>query len=497
MEQYSNVNLSFNGLTKIYAIADTHQETRKTAAFLSKILKDCQKDKNVLLLHSGDIYKGIYPRELERDCYVKMKEANPDIEMVMTVGNNDFGFNVEGFNYLVDTIKEFYSKGIRTVCANIFEKGGKRPDWLKPYTIVERDGDKNFITGFCIDKLGNQGENGIVPKNQKEVIDELIQAIKREKPDNVIILNHDYMPSSQELVNYCKEKGINVDLVIGGHDHLPVVPNNELHIYHPQAYAESMYKMNLVNKNGKKELKDIEVIGSEELNLNDNFAEPIESYEKESGLLDNIGVRILNLTKDYSNPCPLGSFLADSMKETANADIGFFSTGFILRPLKYEKGLGITNYDFKKTMVAETPIKTVELTAKDLKEVFENALKSRGYGSSNPKFLQCSNNVKIIGKDNPEKQCYEIKQILIDNIPILDTNGNPIMTSKKYTCAIDSYIAEGGQGFAILKEKEKQNVIINNQAIKINEVLQNALKEAPQKYPEGSEYPNYVIENCI
>lgn len=495
MEKYSNINPSFKGLTKIYAIADTHQETRKTAAFLSKVLKDSIKEKNVLLLHSGDIYKGIYPRELERDCYVKMKEANPDLEMVMTIGNNDFGFNAEGFNYLVDTIKEFYSKGIRTVCANIFETTGKRPSWLKPYTIVERDGDRNFITGFCIDKLGNQGQNGIVPKNQKEVIEELIQAIKREKPDNVIILNHDYMPSSQELVKYCKDRGINVDVVIGGHDHFPVMPDNELHIYHPKAYAESMYKMNLVNKNGKKSLKDVEVINNENLELSDNFSKSIETYEKESGLLDNIGVRTLNLTKDYSNPCPLGSFLADNMKETANADIGFFSTGFILRPLKYEKGVGITNYDFKKTMVAETPIKTVELTTAEIKEVFDNALRNRGYGSSNPKFLQCSNNIKIIGQDNPVQQCYEIKQILIDGKPILDSNGTPIITSKRYKCVMDSYISEGGQGFTTLKEKEKQNVIIDNHIVKINEVLQKALEDAPKKYSEGSEYPNYIIEN--
>lgn len=495
MEQYSKFTPSFGGVTKIYAIADTHQETRKTAAFLSKILRDNKKEKNVLFLHSGDIYKGIYPRELERDCYVKMKEANPDIEMVMTIGNNDFGFNEEGINYLIDTIKEFYSKGIKTVCANIFDTSGKRPSWLKPYTIVNRDGDRNFITGFCIDKLGSQEQSGIVPKNQREVIDEIIEVINKEKPDNVIILNHDYMPSSRELVKYCKKKGINVDITIGGHDHFPVNPDNELHIYYPKAYAESMYKINLVNYNGQKSLKDIEVINNENLKLSENFSEPIETYEKENRLLDNIGVRVLNLTKDYSNPCPLGSFLADNMKDVANADIGFFSTGFILRPLKYEKGAVITNYDFKKTMVAETLIKTVELTAAELKEVFDNALKNRGYGSSNPRFLQCSNNVTILGQNNSLNRCYEIKQISIDGKPILDSKGTPIVTDKKFKCVVDSYIAEGGQGFATLKNKEKQNVIINNNPVKINEVLKKALKDAQTSYSEGSEYPSFVIKN--
>ena len=144
---------SFGGITKIYAIADSHQETRKTSTFLSKILHESKDENNVLLLNCGDIFKGIYPKQLEKDCYIKMKEAKPDLEMVMTLGNNDFGFNKESVDFLIETVKNFASKGIHTVCANIFDTTGKRPEWLKPYTIVERDGDRNFVTGFCIDNI--------------------------------------------------------------------------------------------------------------------------------------------------------------------------------------------------------------------------------------------------------------------------------------------------------------------------------------------------------
>ncbi|MBO8431638.1 hypothetical protein IAC76_09655, partial [Spirochaetes bacterium] len=56
---------TFGGITKIYAIADSHQETRKTAAFLSKILHDNENNTNVLFLNCGDIFKGIYPKQLE------------------------------------------------------------------------------------------------------------------------------------------------------------------------------------------------------------------------------------------------------------------------------------------------------------------------------------------------------------------------------------------------------------------------------------------------
>ena len=206
MELRNNSTTNFGELTKICAISDSHQETRKTSAFLSRILAEAKLDKNVLFLHGGDLFKGIYPKDLERDCYIKLKDTKPDIEMVFTLGNNDFGFNKQSLDYLIDTVKRFAQKGIHTVCANIFESTGKRPEWLKPYTVVNRDGDRTFVTGFCIDNI-NTAKFGLVPKKQVDVLDEIKEAILKEQPDNVVILNHDYLPSSREIVKKCLEKG--------------------------------------------------------------------------------------------------------------------------------------------------------------------------------------------------------------------------------------------------------------------------------------------------
>ena len=258
----TNNQPSFTGLTKIYAITDSHQETRKTRAFLSRILHETINDKNVLFLNCGDMFKGIYSKNLERDSYIKMKSAKPDIEMVTTIGNNDFGFNRESLDYLIDTIRNFTSKGIKTVCANIFQTDGKRPDWLLPYTVVNRDGDRTFITGFCINNI-NTAKFGIVPKPQTDVINEILNAIKKEKPENVIILNHDYMPVSKDIVETCKNNSIKIDIVIGGHDHDIVPPDTELNIYYPHSFSDSMYKMNLINNNGSSQVNNVEMIKNE------------------------------------------------------------------------------------------------------------------------------------------------------------------------------------------------------------------------------------------
>lgn len=484
----SHSHTPFQGTTNIYAMSDTHQDTRKTCALLTQIMEE--GNSNSLILNGGDIFKGIYPRDLERDVYIKLKKAHPDTQMVMTLGNNDFGFFKESVDYLAKTIKTFTANGIQTVCANIFEDTGKRPSWLKPYSIVEIDGDRTFVTGMCIDNI-NTARFGIIPKKSNEVIDELVDAINKEKPDNIVLLNHDYKDSSENLVKEFAKKGVNIDLVIGGHDHEKVDANTDLNIYYPQAFADSMYRMKLVNQNGEKSVEDVAEITNSSI-VSEMFEEELTDYEKTTGLYENIAKSTLHLPKTYSAPCALGSFLADEIKEVADSDIAFFSTGFLMKPLNYKPNAYITNYDFQKTICADRPIKTATLSANEIKAVFSNALKTYNYGASNPKFLQCSNNVLIIGQDIPENECFEISQIFINGEPLLDKNGKAL-NNKKYKCAFDEYIANGGQGNVVLQASEQQIVVENGTPVKINEILMNGLKKAECLYEEGVEYPSFKI----
>ena len=485
----SQTKENFLGTTNIYAMSDTHQDTRKTSALLSQIIEEAPE--NTLVLNCGDMFKGIYPQDLERDVYLKMKEAQPNTKMVMTLGNNDFGFFKEHLDYLANTVRMFAANGIDTVCANIFDKSGKRPDWIKPYSIVEIDGDKTLVTGMCIDNI-NTAKFGIIPKKPSEVVDEISQAIKRENPDNVVLLNHDYKPASQKLVKEFAKKGVTIDLVIGGHDHEVVQPDTQLNIYHPQAFAESMYNIKLTNESGIKKVSEVKEIKNSNTPISEIFEDELTTYEDSAHLYKNIAKSTLNLPKKYSEPCALGSFLADEMIKVADADIGFFSTGFLMKPLLYKPNSYITNYIFQKTICAKNPIKTVNITAEQLKKVFTNAFNSYGYGMSNPKFLQCSNNITIIGKDIPEESRFEVKQILINDKPILDSNGNPL-SDKTFKCVIDEFIANGGQNNTVLQELEKTNVESDGEIVRIDQVLINALKQAEMEYPQGSEYPSFEI----
>ena len=205
-----------------------------------------------------------------------------------------------------------------------------------------------------------------------------------------------------------------------------------------------------------------------------------------------IARRILNLTKRYSDPCPLGTFISDTMKKIGNTDIAFHSTGFTMYPLKLEDSKIITPYDLKQVMCeSSSVIEKIEITTKQLKKVFENAAtfrpqKDRG----NSRFLQCSQNITITGEYNNTNGQYEIIQIAINGENLLDKSHNPINSERKFTCTIDHYIGTGEQGFEILKDIPKTKILENGQEIRINEMFYKAIQQAPDEF-SNPDYPSF------
>lgn len=92
--------------TNIYAITDSHQESRNLCKLLSGIY-NYEKGLNnpFLVLDCGDLFKGIYDKDLSVNSYIKLKQLLPQAQIVITLGNNDFGFYQPDFEYLKSTIE--------------------------------------------------------------------------------------------------------------------------------------------------------------------------------------------------------------------------------------------------------------------------------------------------------------------------------------------------------------------------------------------------------
>lgn len=478
----------------IFALTDCHQEARKLCCLFSGAINRINNGgKNALICDCGDLFKGIYDKNLCVEAYIKLRQKLPEAKIVMAVGNNDFGFNAEQFDFLKQTARKFNQANIHLLCANIIDiKTGKYPNWVDPYILLEIGGKKIMVTAFCFNMMKMQ-RYGLKMLNITETFANMTTTIKHISPDAFIILNHALLPSSLELYEVAKKYGVFVDLIIGGHEHYALEPITDKRIYYPQAFSRTMlhFKMNMQQKPTNLYLN--EVISCKQEKLNTIFVNDITEFEQKSGLNVPVARSVLNLTRDYSEPCSLGTFIADLMRNAAKTQIALLSTGFITHALRYEENKILTMYNIERALSAEIAIQTVKLHAEDLRTVFNNALKIRytqRYG--NTRFLQCSQNVIIFCAKTENNEAM-VKQIVINGEKLFDDEGNALYPDEIISCAIDPYIGSGELGFDILRSLGKETLMQNNQLVKVKDVFLREIKNAPNQYKPNSPYPTYKI----
>ena len=477
--------------TTIYALTDSHQESNNLSRLLSGIY-NFEKDKNkpFLVLDCGDLFKGIYDKNLSVNAYLTFKHLLPQAEIILTLGNNDFGFSEEDFEFLKDTIIKFKRAGIHVVCANLTNScNGEFCSFVDRYKIININNSKILITGFCLNNSCVK-RFGCELLQPEIVFEKLINSIP-EQYNHTIVLNHHWYTYSKNLKIFACNKGIPIDLIIGGHEHSPIKPDFENNIFYPLAFARTLYRIILENS-----VNCVEEIPVEHLSFIQEFEVPIREYEEKTQLKKPLAKRVLNLTKCYSEPCPLGTFISDSMKNFGKTDIAFHSTGFTMYPLRLEDSNVITMYDLERVMCAASTIETIEINTAQLKKVFENATVNRMYKTQgNSRFVQCSQNIAIVGKGDSDSKSYKIIQISINGEDLLDENQNPKDESRVFTCTIDSYIGSGEQGFEVLKKIPKTKVLQNGQEVKMNEMFYSEIINAENKFATNSKYPSFVLKD--
>ncbi len=478
------------GKIDIFALTDCHQEARKLGCLLSGIMcRAPQNGKNTLICDGGDLFKGIYDRKLCISEYLLLRQQLPEAKIVLALGNNDFGFDSKDIEFLRQTADSFNQADIHFLCANLKDTAtGECPEWVNPYILLEICGKKIMVTAFCINYIRLQKYN-LRLDNIAETFVSMIDTIKRINPDALVILNHALRNSSENLWNLAVQNNLRVDLIIGGHEHSPVEPIPEQKTYYPAAFSRNMLHFEMSFIKPEPDIELLETISSRSEPLNRLFEPMLDSYEESSGLNIPVAPSILDLPRSYSDFCSIGSFTADQMRSAAKADLALLSTGYLTHSLRYEKDKILTVYNLERVFSAPTPVQTVLLSPKIIKEIFNNAVHNRyiqRYG--NTRFLQCSQNVCLVCGKNSDG-FGEVKQITINNVPLLDDDGNPLHPEDEYLCALDPFIGAGEIGYDMLRPLAKETLMKNNRLIRIKDLIYAAVKEAEHKYPAGTVYP--------
>ena len=157
VEEYSGGETVYKDLT-IYYVNDTHGSFTKMSKYyepgmsaISHYIKTsiANSDDYSLILSGGDMFQGGY--ESNESQGMIMADAMNVIGFdAMAVGNHEFDWGEEAIINLSNKLE------FPLLSSNIFySSNDQRPEWLSPYTIIERDDLKIGIIGGAQKNLGN------------------------------------------------------------------------------------------------------------------------------------------------------------------------------------------------------------------------------------------------------------------------------------------------------------------------------------------------------
>jgi 5'-nucleotidase len=189
-----------------------------------------EKEPNVLLLDSGDIFQGTpyfntFHGVLEMKC---MSRLGYDAS---TMGNHDFDIGMDGF------IKAKKHANFPFLCANYDFSNTVLKDATQAFKIFKKGSVKIGVFGIGIEL------NGLVPSSAYgdtvyndpiEIANETAAQLKKEKCDLVICLSHlgfEYQDDQKVSDRKLAQNSTDIDLILGGHTHTfleePVIEKNK------------------------------------------------------------------------------------------------------------------------------------------------------------------------------------------------------------------------------------------------------------------------------
>ncbi|MDO4218386.1 MAG: bifunctional UDP-sugar hydrolase/5'-nucleotidase [Synergistaceae bacterium] len=310
---------------------------------------------------------------------------------ITTVGNHEFDAGGEDFIKFLNIIK------YPMISSNLTFKDPSLNKRVKRTHIIKtKGGVKVGFVGLTTTELAATShicETGFVTVEQDttKVAQAAVDELKKKGCDMIIVLSH--LGHETEILLAQRVRGINA--IIGGHTHTKVEElmsrkdpdGNDVIITQTGCYVENMGKLDLCVENGKTVLAKskwkLEPLGAK-YKENEKIVKYLAPFKAE--LEKKLGVTIstcldpINLGKTWtrSNESPIGSMIADAMREGAKTDIAIQHAGGIRGGLTLEPG-PVSALTMNTILPFGNNVCVTELTGEELKQVMEVAASAYVY----------------------------------------------------------------------------------------------------------------------
>lgn len=431
--------------------------------YLATLIKETrQKEKTSFLFDAGDIFTGALSAatkgELPFDVYSSIGYD------AICLGNHEFEYGWER----LDHVKQ---RGRFPVLnCNIFYEGTDI-HFAQSYTILEKDNIRIGLIGLMgIDAFKNTinpaHREGLEVRDPYPIVQKIVDEIRNEV-DLVVVLTHENASAPMQIDKEADpevQRGFDedyalagqlkgVDIIFGGH--------SDNGLWQPVKHPKTGTLIGLTFGQGK-------YLGYLNLTLNKNGVEvnegkliPVESKllkpdEKVTEMVQNVRNEHKNLTevlgtiddgiyRKYYRESLLGDWFADMLKNASNADIALVHSGSLRSDLNAGD---ITTEEVINIYPFINQYYVVEIDGNALKTLLEYSYQLN-YG---------------IAQLSGVNTTYNSKKPVGQRLITAEVNGKPIENNQKYTLACAAFLANGGDGYSMLKagkliSKSQENLI--------------------------------------
>jgi len=438
-------------INEYHGTALPDEDGRGGLAYQATVINQIRaKEKNVLLLNSGDLLVGTLMSAVFRGVPDVLAMNLMKFDAV-TVGNHEFDFGLNAFQNLRDLARfPFLSANLVT-----------DENLIKPWMIREFDGLTVAVIGLTTVETREIIDPTVA--KQMTILDpipvarQIVQSLK-DQADLIIALTHQDNADDLALAKAVPE----IDVIVGGHTEgfeglltvnqpTPVkkLQNPPTLYVKTHRLGKTLGKLDLTVENGKILSAQVEniPIDSRILPPDEEVAHLLKFYSDQlTRKLDTtIGKAQVELNGERhvirSQESNLGNLIADIIRHDTQTEISFVNAGSIRSSIKEGE---ITLGDLYRVFpfVGNTVV-TFKLDGEAIWEALENSVSQ--VEKSAGRFLQVSGLTYT----------YDPKAPLGHRILEVKVNGTPLAPGQIYSVSTTNYLAEGGDGYIVFQQNRK------------------------------------------
>jgi 5'-nucleotidase len=367
---------------------------------------------------------------------------------------------------------EFSGTQFPYIAANLFDSDtGKL--LVHPYVIKTVRGVKLAFVGAQVKDLtllvSASSLAGIAVTDEADAINALIPELKRQGVDIVVAVVHqggntvdafdqpDCTNLEGEIVDIAQRLDPAVDLLLSAHTHEAYLCNvGDLPVTQGGSYGRMVSQVTLVFDPEQETVVDVSarnvLVDPKKYTPDSRLLALLKEVETRSEQvlarpIARIGAELISRTANAAGESAMGDLVADAqLFATAplGAQVAFMNTGGIRSELMLANNqLQVTYAQVASVHPFKGSLQLLTLTGAQIKALLEQQWQSDGEGSFKP--LQISHSLRY--QWNPILPRGE--RVLVDSIKL---NGEVIQPDTSYRISVNSFLADGGDGFLVLTQ---------------------------------------------